>query len=431
MNIKRCLLMTVGGTPTQTIKSIEFNKPEYAIFFCSDQTYSIAKEVVDNLGEGYKLKDFERITTSDAEILSESYLTLVHELPGKLKRFNLSMDDVTVDYTGGTKSMVAALVLATINQCKTYSYIGGESRSKDGVGIVLDGKERFFYQDNPWNSLAVSELPVIDMLFNRARYASLSEKLQDMSARMDGQHKNFYADLSKIVKAYDAWDNFRYSEARNGFKVFEKWQRFQIINNPHLNELMNTIGRNIEWLNSFLDMKSNSIEFFDSQFLDLVSNALRRAGLEEKYDDAVVRLYSAIEKYAKARLLQYGINNSRTMASQIPEELASRFACMPHKTDDKTGEVYYEYGFDLSCRMLCLKDTDFCVRYRNNEEKMKKLMYARNNAILVHGLSPIKKPTYEAMLELVLDFSNLNTKQLISFPQMNSQMWGPVLKGVG
>lgn len=429
MDTKKCLLMTVGGTPEQSIKSIEFNKPEYVIFFCSDQTYPLVRGLVDSLSEEYKLKDYERITTPDAEILSESYLTLVNELPGKLRRFNLTMDDVTVDYTGGTKSMVAALMLATIRQCKTYSYIGGKSRTKEGIGTVLNGRECFFYQDNPWNSLAVNELPVIDILFNRARYATLSEKLQEMSNRMDGAFKSFYSDLSKIVNAYDAWDNFRYDEARDSFKAFEKWQRFQIVNNSHLNQLMRSIEKNIEWLNSFLSMNRNSMEFNDRLFLDLVSNALRRAELEEKYDDAVVRLYSAVEKYAKARLLEHGINNARTLISQIPEELVSRFSCIPAKTDKKTGERFYEYGFDLSCRMLCLCDIDFCIKYNHMEDKMKKLMNSRNNSILAHGLAPIKKPTYEEMLQLVFEFSSLNRDALISFPTMNAQMWGPVLKG--
>jgi len=423
---KKCLVISVGGTPEQCKKSIEYNQPEYVVFLCSEQTYSSAGKIAAELMTKEKIKDYERIITPDAEILSASYLSLVHELPDKLSRFGMTMEDITVDYTGGTKSMTAALVLATVKKCNSYSYIGGESRTKNGTGIVVDGKERVLFQDNPWNTAAINELPVIDTLFNKARYAALSERLEEISALMEGPIRIFYLDLAKIVKGYDAWDSFRYGEAVNSFKAIDKWERFDIIDNNHLREFMNKVKANIHWIDAFQKVKKNTLEYSDMLLKDLISNAIRRAELEEKYDDAVIRLYSSIEKYAKSCLLGYGINNARTLPHQVPEELKGRFT--DPKTDRRTGEKYYDYGFELSCRMLCLHDMDFCIKYNQIKDRMRDLMGSRNNSILVHGLSPINRTTYEKMLEIVMEFSDLDKGSLIRFPEMNAQLWGPVLK---
>jgi len=52
---------------------------------------------------------------------------------------------------------------------------------------------------------------------------------------------------------------------------------------------------------------------------DLLANARRRAELEMKYEDALVRCYSAIEKAAKHELLKsHGIDNSAAAAEQVP-----------------------------------------------------------------------------------------------------------------
>lgn len=66
---------------------------------------------------------------------------------------NLVWNEVIVDYTGGTKVMALALVLATIKYGGDYAYINGTERSKDGVGIVVPGTEKVLFRSNPWNSI--------------------------------------------------------------------------------------------------------------------------------------------------------------------------------------------------------------------------------------------------------------------------------------
>jgi len=61
-------------------------------------------------------------------------------------------------------------------------------------------------------------------------------------------------------------------------------------------------------------------------FFDLMANARRRADLEHKYDDAMSRLYRAIEAYAQIRLASRGIDISDVQADQLPQEIRQEVA---------------------------------------------------------------------------------------------------------
>ena len=81
-------------------------------------------------------------------------------------------DEITIDFTGGTKPMTAGLVLASTGDKYTdsynYSYVGSkmsenaEVRNKDGVGIVISGHEQIKPQKDPYDTYAVLE-------FNRGK----------------------------------------------------------------------------------------------------------------------------------------------------------------------------------------------------------------------------------------------------------------------
>ncbi len=60
--------------------------------------------------------------------------------------------------------------------------------------------------------------------------------------------------------------------------------------------------------------------------LDVLANAMRRGEIEHRYDDAVARLYAAIEAIARYRLSDiYGIDNSGALPGQIPEDLREEY----------------------------------------------------------------------------------------------------------
>lgn len=428
------LFVSVGGTPEQTVKSIQFNKPQYIIFFCSKETYGLTKEVINKVEHSIDIYEYERIVTDSPEDIGKSYRVIVQRLAEILEIWDMRYEDVIVDYTGGTKAMTSAVVLATISHCNKYSYIGGVDRTKKGVGIVIDGKEKYYYQENPWNELAINELNVIDSLFEKARYASVVEQLENIKNIVDIRLADIYEHLSEVCKAYYEWDCFRHQQAKSimnqSYPLLKRYLLFA--NNKYVDELVNQMEKNYIWLVTLTKELFNQKPAKEKTVghkmmcIDLISNAVRRAEKENKYDDAVARLYSAIEKLVKIRLLENGIDNSCTTGNQIPISLKKYFDRYKYYNTDIKKECY-KYGFNASCQLLAELDDDFAPKYFKKKKELEKLMKSRNKSILAHGVEPVSKDLYERMLDITMEFAQISKEELVEFPQLNVQKWGKTL----
>lgn len=139
----------------------------------------IDAEILPNLD--FKYRHYDWIVTPNAELLSECYRHLVKKIPEMIEKWELDLGDICVDYTGGTKTMSVALALATIDKSCCYSYVGGGERSKGGVGVVIDGNERMYFLENPWDEIAQVEKREACILFNKARYATAVDILKNVS----------------------------------------------------------------------------------------------------------------------------------------------------------------------------------------------------------------------------------------------------------
>lgn len=136
------LIISLGGTPEPVIASIETHAPRAVCFFASDQSVDLVGSIKDTLRQ-------KGVVFKDTKVLCDDINDLVHcyeralTCAERLLRVDpdLAPDDVVVDYTGGTKTMTAALALATVGKGFRFSYVGGKTRTKDGLGVVVSGKE--------------------------------------------------------------------------------------------------------------------------------------------------------------------------------------------------------------------------------------------------------------------------------------------------
>lgn len=140
------MIISVGGSISPFIFILNKNRPSFVIFFVSRETQSQVPEILSRIF--FKPKGIEQITTPSADKLSECYTILSNKILETLKNWKVKGKQVLVDYTGGTKTMSSALVLATIDLGCKYSYISGTERTKDGIGVVIDGKEKRYILDN-------------------------------------------------------------------------------------------------------------------------------------------------------------------------------------------------------------------------------------------------------------------------------------------
>lgn len=209
----RAMIVSVGGTPGPIVFSLNQSKPEYICFFTSKQTKKmIEEEILPNLS--FKPRHYDWIVTPNAESLPDCYSQLVKKMPELLDKWEIDPKDVCVDFTGGTKTMSVALALATIDESCCYSYVGGDERSKGGIGVVVNGKEKMWFLENPWDAIALREKKEVSILFNKARYGSAAEVLEKCVAMVSREQQPFFKALQEMVIGYDLWDRFKHSEAK-------------------------------------------------------------------------------------------------------------------------------------------------------------------------------------------------------------------------
>ncbi len=115
---RTALLINVGGTPNPIAYSIDHHQPEKVIFFASKTSRAEIETKVRPL-VSHQWRDQEIVTTPDHQDLTRCIEVLSRDLPQKLDVLGIGWRDVVVDFTGGTKTMSAALVLATINTCRS------------------------------------------------------------------------------------------------------------------------------------------------------------------------------------------------------------------------------------------------------------------------------------------------------------------------
>lgn len=430
VNVK-VLIVSVGGSPEPVIFSLNQRRPDYVIYFASRASRKTVRESIEP-ALGFKPIDHEIIVTPDEEDLGASVAELLREVPRILDLWGVGFSDLVGDYTGGTKTMSAALVLALAERGCPYSYVGGKSRSKEGLGVVLSGHEKMLYLDNPWDILAVGPCRDAELLFNRCRFMSVRD-LAERTAQSTERHRPFFEALQHLAEGYYAWDNFHYGSAQKSLNQGNKLLRGYAAGSsqPAVRAFYNQVSGNLPLLEQIngevatlyksspgKKEQRNAAQPSQHSVLvrDLVGNAIRRATLEFKHDDAVARLYSAIEKLAKHRLLiGHGLDNSDVDLERVPAGCREWLQACVNTLEGGKIQIPLRKSYEL---LQGLGDP-LGAAYSACETDLHKVLSIRNTSLMAHGFQPVSEDTYGKMLQIALSFLELSADQLPRFPVLD------------
>lgn len=422
----KVMVISVGGSPEPVIYSLNRQQPDYVIYFTSRGTRALVREQVEPQLQ-FDICDSERLVAPDEQNLLECVGYLLAEVPRCLDLWDISADDLVCDFTGGTKVMSAALVLALSSLATGFSYIGGSVRNKDGLGVVTGGNEQVLRVDNPWDVLAVQTMREMELMFNRCRFQVVAEIAAAAKKRSE-KHAAFFTFWKNIADAFTAWDNIQYGRAHKifGQAVGQTRALLALSKNSRFNEF----ARQLEECSRRLDIVYRQSEFLTGHvasvddplcgelLTDIVANAVRRAEVEHKYDDAVARLYSAIEKKAKITLKQkYAIDNSHVVVAKLEVPAARRWL----EEQLEPGQDVLQLPLMRSYELLDKLDDPLGAQFVRHQREVEKVLGVRNNSILAHGYASVDGDTYTKMLRIALDFIGLEQKDLPQFPQVR---WG-------
>jgi hypothetical protein len=390
--MKTILILTVGGSHQPILTSIQQHQPHRTYFLCSDDAGKVKGSYVQVVGEGKVLKSKHDLDKPDLPNIA----TLAGLSPEQFKIHKIArFDDLNdcyldafkvieaaraewpdarllVDYTGGTKSMTAGLTAAALDdgQCE-ISLVAGR---RDDLVRVTDRTE-FVRPVRVWDAQAMRRLRAARELVARYDYAAAEKLLRAAAAQFASERT--LAMLQRgigLCRAFDAWDRFDHATARELLSPYQG----QFV--PYWRFLRGLVGED----------RCHGFEWIE----DLLRNAERRA-TQARYDDAVGRLYRAIEMTAQVWLKrQHKLLTDDIDLTQVPE--AQRTALERHKDEEDSKGGIIKIGLWTAWELIAgFAGDPLGERFAQKRNAIRDFLNVRNASLFAHGYRPVTAGDYQ------------------------------------
>jgi hypothetical protein len=228
----------------------------------------------------------------------------------------------------------------------------------------------------------------------------------------------FYKALGKLCQAYHQWQGLDVAKVQSLFGPALRELDIYAggAGDPALLAFVSAARADAERLQLVAEAQAGAArpggavrpEALRALVVDLVGNAELTTRLARRPDDGIARLYSALEKLAKAELSALGIDNSAARPDQVPEGLREEYVrryLAPEKG-------VLRFGLMASYELLAARGHPVGERFRARREDLSAVLSIRNMSLLVHGWQPVRGDTYEKMLAVTLEFLGLEPAAL-------------------
>jgi len=420
------LICTVGGSPDAAVASIVACQAARVIFVCSpDSARSVpgALQTLISHGLEYDSGRVDVVELPNAQELEQCVESIHRQVSPLVGRWLAgdSSRKIVVDFTGGTKCMTLALGLMTRSWPCRLQYVGGTERTKNGLGIVISGKEQIVHFEDPWDSLGYQLLDDVRAIFDSGNYGAAAVIAAETRNRISsGPLKGAVAALTHFLEGYAYWDRF---EHRDALRCLERFCEQRNLLAPLVpSDRVESLGRAVEpacrFLREFRDSARPSRMFI----LDLLANARRRLA-EMRFDDSVARSYRAIEAIAQWRLAEgHGISSTGSVpVKDLPESLQIEWG-------EKATEGLLKIGLQDGYRLLEALGDLVGIRFRKiglvaapgAERTIGSPLTARNSSYLAHGFQPAPETVARKLLAAALVLLEAAEADLPAFPTLGS-----------
>jgi len=323
-------------------------------------------------------------------------------------------NEIVVDYTGGTKVMTAALILATVGCSYNFNYVGGDERTKEGLGVVENGRERMYADMNPWSAFAEEERRQVVTLFNARRYSAVIQILDLCDRQLPTQISAFFHFVRPLANGFLFWEQFRHKEAldclKKGVALLGDYLKYHP--DEGYQRMALELTECIHFLSEVLSRTSDMQVFNLILTEELLNNAHRRIA-DQRFDDAAARIYRALELYGQICFQKkFGYTTDKVKPAKIPPSLQMDFS--RKYLDQKTNLM--KLPLQATFEVLRAAGHEAGERFFMHEEKIKAIQSNRNLSILAHGINPVTEKAAQSIFETVADFVGMKTT--IDFPEL-------------
>lgn len=373
------LVITVGGSCQPIITAIRDFQPDFVLFFASGGARG-SRLMVDGAGSPCSgeasivtqlelpADHYRVVELNDPDTLDICYKTVRAELNALINQYPNCRH--IADYTGGTKTMTVALGLAAVESGWELSLVRG---ARTDLVKVVDGTEMASLA-NTWEVRIQQRMEEAYTLFNQFAYSSAGELLESLlrSSPLNPDSERTIRNWVGLCRGFDAWDRFDHHRAAQLLAPFQS----QVV--PQWKLLKILAGQ----------ARGNGYEMV----FDLVLNAERRAS-RGRYDDAVARLYRALEMLAQARMSQLTppLDSSKLDPALLPESLRAKYEGID------SGSNLKKLGLRQDYELLADLNDPLGEVFTSMKGRVLDTLDKRNNSILAHGNSPLGQTDYKSM----------------------------------
>lgn len=311
--------------------------------------------------------------------------------------------------------MSAAIAMHASRWTCVISYVGGDQRTKEGVGIVKSGHEKVHTTVNPWDVLGYQAVNDFIVLFDRYAFAAAGDVAAKAKQQVSASdRKREFAVLEQLARAFDAWDRFDHASSLAALDNVKK----------SANDLRAALGSakgqrvldGVEAIAGHLEVLCREQPPSQPHVLDLLTNAKRRKE-EGRHDDAVARLYRAIEAIAQVALKEgHGIaSTEKVPLARLPETLRSEWAS---RAEDGVVEI----GLQNAYALLASLNDSLGQQFRQAElAGAKSPLTVRNRSILAHGFDRVPENIFDKLWRAALSLIRLGEDDLPRFPRLGQR----------
>jgi len=382
----------------------------------SEQVDVVLREYAERQRQPLSRGAYERFPVHDAEDL-DGCLEVIRKLDDEVRNWR-GRDgnyEVVADFTAGTKCMTAALALQARRWTCSFSYVGGAQRSKEGVGVVKSGTERVVHSANPWDALGHQAVEDFIVLFDQHAFVAAA-KAADRAKRRVGRasRKREFSALEQLAKAFDYWDRFDHQKSSTEFGDVDKNANDirGVLGPSKADQMLRAVADLGEHLGGLCAAEAPSRH----HVIDLLANAQRR-NEEGRTDDAVARLYRAIEAVAQVTLKEgHNIKSTEKVAlERVPIRLQAEW-----KPRAKEGTL--ALGLQGAFTLLDALNDPLGQRFMEScLAGQKSPLTARNRSILAHGFERVSQSVFDNLWKAALSLADVSEADLPAFPTLGDQ----------
>jgi len=421
------VLLTVGSTAAPLLHTLPQLRPGAVVFVCSEQTQETVVKVKHALAEqlsGEEPPRYKTLIVADPVNLVECHRGVAEGLRFLRDEIGLEREAIRIDFTGGTKAMSAAAVLAAAPEGYRFLYVSGAERNKGGVGVVQDGTEQLCLPENPWSVLEEPELRRLLEMAALGQWAAAQDSARRLLKRAGSDGQPVFQQLERVLKGLSWWDCFEHERAWKAWEEGKAPSNLVALATAGNRPLVVAFGRKCQGMISLLAPVAKAHEVTDTAetpkkpndkcdllVLDMLGNGDRRAG-RGHYDEAALRYYRAVELCVSRRLQHlYGIDNSSVDETDVPSPLREELLRRNGPPDP-----VWKLGQRNSIALLAAKDDPLGKRLLDYDKNKNLDAQARNENWLIHGTEHVDEKRCRAYRRKTLEALGLEEQNVPRWP---------------